>query len=97
MHGNPHVHNGIGGACLGHDASLAGSGWGREDMLRMREAPDMPAPRGFPLGRGRGGGDEAPAQRPGTRQQMLPPKTVWLLAVVFCQAQKVAFPLALAL
>jgi hypothetical protein len=36
-------------------------------------------------------------QRPGTRQHMLPPKTVWTLAVVFRQAQKVAAPAELPL
>ena len=34
------------------------------------------------------GGRES-VQRPGTRQQTLPPNTVWLAAVVFCQEQNV--------
>ncbi len=59
-------------------------------------------PGAEPLGRGAGVATGVRAgsgtrYRPGMRQQTLPPNTVWLDAVVFCQEQNVAFPGALAL
>jgi hypothetical protein len=60
--------------------------------FRQKKAPAWPALCGVPHGRECDGGDKAPTQRPGTRQQTLPPSTCWDDAVVLTHAQKVLRP-----